>query len=54
MSEQQLLVTIYGVLLVAIVMIVRFEFVRARKGGRKSAYIDGWTLARNGWTMDKR
>jgi len=54
MSEEMLLFAMYGFLLVAVVLIVRSEFVRSRKDGRKSAAIDGWSLARNGWSMDKR
>jgi len=51
----QVLFAIYGFLMFALVMVVRAEFARTRKGqNHKPAYIDGWTMARNGWSSSKR
>jgi hypothetical protein len=52
--SDEVLFAVYGFLLVALVVIVRSEFARSRKAtSHKPAYVDGWSLARNGWP-DKR
>jgi hypothetical protein len=49
------LFAIYGFLMLELVIFVRAEFVRIRKRqSQKPAYIDGWSLARDGWSTGKR
>jgi hypothetical protein len=51
----QVLFTLYGFLMLALVLFVRSEFTRTRKSPtQKSAYVDGWSMARDGWSVGKR
>ena len=53
--SDQVLFAIYGLLMLGLVILVRAEFVRTRKGqSQKPAYIDGWSMAKNGWSTGKR
>jgi hypothetical protein len=53
--SDQILFAIYGFLMIALVIVVRAEFVRTRRGqSQKPAYIDGWSMARDGGSTGKR